>query len=232
MLLEQKHSDLAPDGGPFYAETDLSILFSEPWNAISSLAIVFPAVYWAFRLKGNFKKYPFIFFCIPLLILGGLGSTFFHAFRNSEYLLWMDVLPTAILTFSVGVFFWFKAFPNWWVTVGVVVPSTLSRYAIYEFFPETIAVNMSYLIAGTIIFLPLIFYLFKTHFDKASFIILSVFFLLVALVFRKADLLVMDFLPMGSHFLWHIFTGFGAYFLAKYLYHIRIKELENRVFDV
>lgn len=225
MLPRQEITGLAPDGGPFYAETDLSILFSEPWNAISSLAIVLPAVYWAVRLKGNYRRYPFIFFCIPLLILGGMGSTLFHAFRNSEYLLMMDVLPTAILMFSVGVYFWLKIIPNWWGTAGIVIPGTILRYAIYEVYSEEVAVNISYFIAGTIVFFPVIFYLVKTKFDKGGFIVLSVLFLILSLVFREMDFRVIHVLPMGSHFLWHIFSGFGAFFLAKYLYYIRIKEL-------
>lgn len=223
----QEDAVLAPDGGPIYVETDLSILFSEPWNAFSSLAIVLPAVYWAVKLKGNFRKYPFIFYCIPLLILGGTGSTLFHAFRNSEYLLMMDVLPTAILMFSVGIYFWLKIIPNWWGTAGIVIPGTVLRYTMHEIFPEELATNLSYFIAGTIVFFPLIFYLIKTRFEKAGFIILSVLFLIFALLFREMDFRVAHILPMGSHFLWHISSGVGAFFLAEYLYHIRIEEMTN-----
>ncbi len=229
MALKQEITGLAPDGGPIYAETDLTILFSEPWNAVSSLAIVLPAVYWAIYLRGNYRKFSFIFYCIPLLILGGLGSTLFHAFRASEYLLWLDVFPTALLTFSVGVYFWFKVIPSWWGTVGIVVPFTMLRFAIHEILPEELATNVSYFIAGTIIFFPLIFYMFKTGFEKSSYIILSVLFLILSLAFREMDFRVVHLLPMGSHFLWHIFSGFGAYYLAGYLYHIRIKEYQNSV---
>lgn len=231
-MMQSDQTGLAPDGGPFYAETDLSVLFSEPWNALSSLAIVIPAIYWAFRLKWDVRRYPFIFYCVPLLVLGGLGSTFFHAFRNSEYLLWMDVLPTALLTFSVGVYFWFKLIPSWWGTASIVIPSTLLRYSMYSIFPEDLAVNISYFISGTIIFFPIIFYLVRTGFEKVRDIFLSVFFLVLSLMFREMDLRVVDILPMGSHFLWHIFSGVGAYFLAKYLFHIRQKELESSTFSV
>ncbi|MEM9327540.1 MAG: hypothetical protein AAGA85_17875 [Bacteroidota bacterium] len=216
---------MAPDGRPIYAETDFSVVFSEPWNAISSLAIVLPALYWAFRLKWQVKRYPFIFFCIPLLILGGLGSTLFHAFRSSEWLLLMDVLPTALLTFSVGLYFWFKVMPTLWSTLSVVLPFTGMRYAIYGVFQGHFAANLSYFISGVIIFLPLIIYLYRTKFDRWYLIFSSVGFLSLSLMCREMDMRVVHLLPMGSHFLWHLFSGFGAYFLAKYLFFIREKEL-------
>ena len=82
---------LPTDGGPIYAETDLTAFISEPWNAISSLAIVLPAIYWAFKLKWNVKQFPFLYYLMPLLFLGGTGSLLFHEFRSSPFLLWMDV---------------------------------------------------------------------------------------------------------------------------------------------
>lgn len=231
-MLQPDQSVFPADGGPIYAETDLSVFFSEPWNALSSLAIVMPAVYWAIYLKMDYKKYPFIFYCIPLLILGGLGSTLFHAFRSSAYLLMMDVLPTALLTFSVGVYFWFKIIPTWWGTAVVVVPFTLLRYSTYSLFPADTAVNISYFISGTIIFFPVIFYLIRTRFGGSLYIILSVVFLILSLMFREMDHRVVHILPMGSHFLWHILSGVGAYYLARFLYYIRQKELEPSTFSV
>ena len=217
---------LPNDGGPIYAETDLTALISEPWNAISSLAIIFPALYWAFKLQWQYKTYPFIFFCVPLLIMGGLGSTFYHAFRTSEFLLWLDVLPTAVLTFSVGVYFWLKILPKWWHTISIVVPFTILRYAIFDYFPGHFATNLSYFISGVIIFLPVVIYLLISKFTKWQYIIASIFFLGLSLYFREADMRFTDGFPMGSHFLWHLFSGVGAYYLAKYLHFIRESELE------
>jgi hypothetical protein len=137
----------------------------------------------------------------------------------------MDVLPTAILTFSIGLYFWFKVMPTWWSTLSIVVPFTGVRYASYTLFHGHFAANLSYFISGVIIFLPLLVYLYRTKFDKWYLIVSSVGFLSVSLVCREMDMRVVHLLPMGSHFLWHLFSGFGAYFLAKYLYFIREKEL-------
>ena len=216
---------IPPDGGPIYAETDLSLVFSEPWNAISSLALVMPALYWATKLKWNFRDYPFIFWCIPLLCLGGTGSTFYHAFRISPWLLWLDVLPTLILTISVGIYFWFKLIPTKWVSSTIVLVLTSMRFMVHSFYDGSFATNLSYFISGVMIFLPIIFYVWQSNFKDALTIFLSVGFLSISLWFRQIDLQVVEILPMGSHFLWHLFSGFGAYFLAKYLYLLRYREL-------
>jgi hemolysin III len=214
-----------PDGGPLYAETNLTMIVPEPWNAISSLAIVFPAVYWAVRLKFNYRNYPFLFFGIPLLILGGLGSTFYHAFRASSFLLYMDVVPTAILTLSVSIYFWIKVLPKWWQTILILLPVTILRFTLFDYLPGEMAVNIGYFITGTLIFLPVLIYLIRKNFRYFYSILISVTFLSISLVFREMDMRVVEFLPMGSHFLWHLFSGVGAFFLAKYLYLLRHEEL-------
>lgn len=228
-LLILQPDQYLPDGGPVYAETNIDAFISEPWNAITSLAIVFPAVYWAIRLKFNFKDYTFIYFSIPLLIAGGLGSLLYHAFRSSVWLLYMDVLPTALLTFCVGVYFWVRLFKKWYYALLIVIPITIIRLFLLFYLDGEFAVNLSYFITGTLIFLPVLIYLFRHSFRYAFNIFISVLFLVFSLYFREIDRMSISSLPMGTHFLWHIFSGIGAYFLGNYLYLIRREELHNQL---
>jgi len=214
------------DGGPIYAETDLSAYISEPWNAISSLAIVLPAVYWAFKLKWKIKEYAFLYYLMPLLFLGGMGSTLFHAFRSSQFLLWMDVLPTALATLSVSIYFWDKILPKRWQLFTVLVPLLIIRFAAFDYYNGHFAANLNYLITGFLIFFPTIFYLSRHKYKYFEYLLVSAIFLFVSLVFRRIDFSAGELIPMGSHFLWHILSGFGAFYLAKYLYLIRRDELE------
>ncbi|MEQ6167765.1 MULTISPECIES: hypothetical protein [unclassified Ekhidna] len=219
---------LPTDGGPIYAETDLTAFISEPWNAISSLAIVLPAIYWAFRLKWRIKEFSFLYYLMPLLFLGGTGSLLFHAFRSSPFLLWMDVLPTAIVTLSVSVYFWDKILPRRWQVASVVIPFTFIRFAVFDFYSGQFALNLNYLITGFLIFFPILFYLSKQRYNHFSSILVSVIFLSLSLIMRRVDYSFAEWIPMGSHFLWHIFSGIGAFYLAKYLYLIRKDELEMK----
>ena len=220
---------LPNDGGPIYAETDLTLFISEPWNAVSSLAIALPSVYWAFRLKWNVRQYGFLYFLMPLLFLGGTGSLLYHAFRSSRLLLWMDVLPTAIVTLAVSVYFWSKIFARKWQVAGVVAPFVMLRFILPDYFSESFATNLNYFITGSLIFTPILLYFIRYSWIHVKPALISVIFLSISLIMRRLDFTVAEYLPMGSHFLWHIFSGVGAFYLAKFLYLIRKKELENTI---
>jgi len=223
------------DGGPIYKETLTpdEFFIIEPWNAISSLAIVIPGIYWAYILaKYPMKNYLFMWYCIPLLILGGSGSTLFHAFRNSSWLLYLDVMPTAILTLSIGVLFWIKYTKNWYFTVALFAVSFILRYMAFDWFSGHTATNLAYFITGTLIFLPILLYLRKINWQGLKWIILSVIFLVISLTFREIDRRDLFDLSMGTHFLWHLFSGVGAYFLARFLFILRVTELQNKLVTI
>lgn len=210
---------LPGDGGPIYAETDLSSFVVEPWNAISSLAIVLPSVYWAFKLNWNIRDYGFMYFLMPLLFLGGTGSTIYHAFRASSYALALDVIPTAVVTISVGIYFWYKLLKNWYWIVLIIVPSFFVRFYL--------STNFNYFYTGTLIFLPVLIYLIRHDFKYYLPIIASMLLLCVSLLFRWLDKEMTFLFPMGSHFLWHLLSGAGAFYLAQYLYLTRRDELSK-----
>lgn len=215
------------DGGPIYTETNPDYVIVEPWNAISSLMIVIPAVIWLFKIRSQFKDYRFLVYAIPFMVLGGTGSTLFHAFRVSRFFLFMDVLPTAILTLSLSIYFWIKVFNKWWYVFFVVIASFATRFVLFGNVSQHLAINISYAITGVITGLPLLIILFKTNYYKLNYVIITIIFFILALLFRELDTYSIAFLPMGTHFLWHTFTGIGAYYILAYLYYFRKQELES-----
>ena len=213
-----------PDGGPVYQEFHPEWIIVEPWNAVSSLLILLPAVYWAARLRKDLRNNLFLAYCIPLLFFGGLGSTLFHAFRASAFFLWMDVLPTAVLTLSLSVYFWVKVFSKWWYIFYIIVPAALLRIGIYYLVSPHTANNISYAITGTLLFIPILLLLNKIKYRYAGIIGTSILLFVLALLFREVDAWKENILPMGTHFLWHILTGIGGFFLAEFLYRFRRLE--------
>ena len=224
----ERYNESLSDGGPIYAETNMEHFIVEPWNALSSLLILAPAIYFAIRLRGQYKHYGFIMSMTPLLFLGGLGSTLFHAFRSSEYLLALDVLPTAILTLSVGVYFWLKVFDKWWYVFFVFIPAFFLRYLANAYFSSHTAINIGYAITGVTFFMPVLILLYRSGFKKGYTIIISIVLFILALYFREIDAHENHVFDIGTHFLWHILTGIGAYFLGEYLVFLRDAELKKR----
>ena len=231
LLLSTLTSGRVPtDGGTIYQETiPGGEYLVEPWNSISSLCILLPAVYWAWKLRGRYKEFPFITFCIPLLFLGGVGSTLFHAFRNSPFLLLLDVTPTALLMLSLAIYFWIKILPKWWWVIPIVAGSLFLRFWARNYLPLDLAINITYAVTGSLIFIPTILLLYQTRMAYARLIVASALFFIVSLIFRKMDGWEQDLLPMGTHFLWHIFSGIGAFFLAEYLYKVHLKDAETSI---
>ena len=206
------------DGGPVYMETDPGRILVEPWNSLSSLLMLLPALYWLWKIRREISNYGFMLFAIIMVILGGLGSAFFHGFRVSLIFLLMDIVPSAVLTLSLSIFFWLKILRSWWHIFLILVPAFGIRFLFWDGIPEHMAINLSYFITGVIIALPLLIILFKQQFRGWKIILLAVLSFVVALIFRQIDPVHITFLPMGSHFLWHSFSAVGTYFILNYLY--------------
>jgi hypothetical protein len=121
-----------------------------------------------------------------------------------------------------------KLLKKWYLVAGVVLPVTFLRFFLFNELPGGLAVNVSYFLTGVLIFLPVLIYLFRNNFHNYQPILISVLCLSISLLFRRIDYSVAEFIPMGSHFLWHIFSGIGAFFLARYIYLIRLEEINQR----
>lgn len=208
------------DLGPVYYETDLDRFIVEPFNAFSSLSMPIAALLiWLLLIRKDFNSHTFLaFIYTPLIIIGGIGSTFFHAFRASPIFLYLDVIPVFIVTILLSLFYWYKIYPKWYFILLMVFIVIGSRVIPMRFFQGATAINVSYFLSGLLILAPLIIFLFRTEFQHIKFVIFSVLALLLALLFRYTDDFNQMILPMGTHWLWHIFTGIGAWFLGIYIY--------------
>ena len=214
------------DGGPWYAETHITDdLIVEPWNAVSSLAIAVPAIYFFWRIRKNLKQYAFLLAAILLLLLNGLGSTLFHGLRASPIFLFMDFMPALILTLMVSVYFWGKVLPKWWMGFVVIAPVFLLRFGVIGFIPGQGGINTSYIISGIAFLLPVFLILKKYHFKKSISIIVGTLCFILAIYFRQVDKEFTHIIPAGTHFLWHIFSGIGAFFLADYIYFLQSAKI-------
>lgn len=216
------------DGGPLYFETDFNHLIVEPWNAFSSLTFLIPVFYLLWKLRGHYREYAFlVFWAAPLMAIGGLGSTIYHAFRESRFFLFMDFVPIALLTVSVSIYLCLKVLPKWWWVVLIIAASMGLRFLAFGIFSGSGRINASYFITGVMIFLPAIIFLVRTHFYEVRLLIYGALLLGLALFFRYADDFRPPLLPNGTHWLWHVSTSAGAIFMAIYLVKIRHVKMND-----
>ncbi len=213
----QKHFATLPDTGPLYTETDLSNFIVEPWNAATSLAFLLPAVYWAYVLRKDFRQNWFLLYCSTLLFIGGIGSTLFHAFRSSQFLIVLDFLPMAIVTLSICIYFWHKLLKKWHWVLLIVLPFFALRYLIFDQLGHHNSINASYFLSGTLFFVPILFILLKTNWQNALLAFLGLSSFVISLFFRQIDAWNPPLFSIGTHFLWHIFGAIGAHFIAAFI---------------
>ena len=214
-------------GGPWYAETRITDdLIVEPWNSFSSLALIFPAVYFLWKIRKDPMQFKFLLLCIPLLFANGLGSTLFHGLRSSRFFLTMDYMPAFFLTLLITAYLWIKVLPKWWMGIGVMGLVFATRWGAFAVFGGQFSINASYAIGGLAFLIPLLLLIRKTEYQFVKQIVIVVISFLLALYFRGVDKDFIDTIPFGTHFLWHIFSGIGAFFLADFLYKFRLNELK------
>jgi hemolysin III len=215
------------DGGLIYKETDLEAFIAEPFNALSSLTFLIPVVIFLLRLKGNYSQNKFlIFFCSPLLFIGGIGSTLFHGLRSSQWLLMMDWLPILILSLGISLYFWHKVLGKILNTALVIIGFVILQFISVKIADGQDSMNLTYFVRGNMIFLPMIIYAYRTKFLFSFNLFLSVLLFISALVFRYVDEKY-ETISIGTHFLWHISSAIGAYFLGNYIYKTQYIELNN-----
>ena len=202
-------------------ETDPAQFIVEPWNAASALLMIIPAFYWFWLVRKDISHYRFLLFAILMVVLGGLGSALFHGFRVSVIFLLMDVVPSALLTLSLSVYLWLKVLKKWWHIFFILVPAFGIRFLLWDTLPDHLSINISYFITGALIALPLIIILVRDSFHQWVSVTLAVAFFILALLFRQLDTVEFSFLPMGTHFLWHVFSALGAWFILKYIHYLR-----------
>ncbi|MFN4082130.1 MAG: hypothetical protein ACK4K9_00715 [Bacteroidia bacterium] len=208
-----------PDGGPVYLETDFSLFIVEPFNTASAAIFIIIAIYWLMLLSKQNQTKTFLFSMSILLLIGAIGGTLYHAFRNSELFLSMDWMPIMIITFCSSIYFLWRYYNNWLKTGLFMLLLLIFQFFTYYYFGRTnkhFAINLNYALTGLMVLMPLILVSYKHRFKYAQLILFALVCFIVALLARIYDLDAL--LPMGTHFLWHTFGALATHLMFTYLY--------------
>lgn len=223
-----------PDGGPTYVETDWDAVIREPWNGLTSLVFLVIVGYWLWRLRGEYRRYLFVTFCMVPLAMSSLGSAIYHAFRSHRFFLLMDWVPIAVLAVAAGVYLWVKLLPGRWRWLAAaIVPAVVGiqrvNFGLAErgAYPLHWAINGSYALMAAVIIVPLTGVLRRNGWRDWPLPALAVVAFGAALSFRALDADLAWLLPMGSHFLWHLFAAVATAGAVAYFYRLRRAELAD-----
>jgi len=215
------------DGGPLYAETDLSRWIVEPWNTVSAAIFMLIVVYWLYKLRGNYHRYQFVSIATIILGIGGIGGTLYHAFRSSAFFLYMDWVPIMILCLAASVYFIIMLSGKWFVGVGVLGFSFLIQFLIFQtnWISTQLAVSINYIWMALLVLIPTLLMILRTKFYQSKFVGFALLAFIFAIFFRIAD--PWGWLPMGTHFLWHLFGAVACHSMFQYVYSVNTYTRET-----
>ncbi|MEH6407204.1 MAG: hypothetical protein V7767_07990 [Leeuwenhoekiella sp.] len=208
------------DTGPIYKETVAGRFPVEPFNTISNLIFLFIIIYFGSKVYRELRKHLFLAFVLPVLAIGYVGGTVYHATRSAEIWLVLDWVPILFLSLSTVFYFIYKWQSTWIKRVGYLIIIfgaffTLRRLHI----PYGLTLSVEYALFAIAILLPLIGYLYHSKWHNLRYVAIAFGIFACAVIFRILDRR-MDFevFWMGTHWLWHLFGGLAVFFLMKYIY--------------
>ena len=214
------------DGGLLYTETNLDHLFPEPFNFITSLFFLIPAIYWLLRLKGFNSRYSFLSVAAWLLLIGCIGGGIYHGFRRWSIFIFMDWLPIALLCLMASVYLWIRVLGKWYYGVLTLFICVAIEAAMRTFITGSdtqLAISLNYVIMALMVILPLILLIVKTKGFEWRLIGFALAAFTVAIIFRTVD--AHTSIAIGTHFLWHTFGMLATTAMFLYLFRLRSKEI-------
>ena len=199
--------------GPIYCE-DLhaipGVFPAEPWNTASNGAIVVFGLAALYLVRKRAPQSADLYLLGALIVVNGVGSFLWHGLRE-PWALTLDVIPGLLVLFTL-VFCWMRRLSGALAAVAFLAlfyfGFALSR-PYWGYVQRWVALAPVVVVAG-------LWLIGQTALRDPRAALLGGAALLTALAalgFRSFDMQACDYLPMGTHFLWHIVLS-GATFIA------------------
>ncbi|GAA4340876.1 hypothetical protein GCM10023149_52660 [Mucilaginibacter gynuensis] len=210
---------LPPDGAALYTETNMAHLFPEPWNMITSGLFLIPAFYWLIKFKGFDKRYIFLSVASWMLLIGCVGGTVYHAFRQWRFFMYMDWVPIAVLCLLASVYFLIIATGKRIYGIVALIAFGLIEFGLHQLYlayDKHIMFSVNYGVMVLMIVLPLLMVLIKTRWRNVWLVAGAFIAFGFALFFRIID--TWAIIPIGTHFLWHTFGAIATSLIFLFIY--------------
>jgi hypothetical protein len=204
--------------GPQYCETPLTaaaIGFPvEPFNTYSNLAIILFALLGLFAVGRRSPRSIDLYFLCFLLLATGIGSFFWHGLRE-RWALSLDVWAGVLFLMALFFLWARRVMPFWQAVIFFVAFFLVTRY-----FDEINLIpfgRWASIMPAILLFGGYLIYRTAAYAKIAAYLgCVAIGSTLLALTFRTLDRLAVeqfacDAIPIGTHFLWHVFLSGGAF---------------------
>lgn len=190
--------------------------FDEPLNAISNLAFVIAAVLAAKHIRA-FPDTPCGAKWLPW-ILGAVavGSTLYHTLRSPVTFV-VDLLP--LITFVLaGIFLVLRRFMAKLSEAVVVATAFIGLQIVVLIIAPNDFLNDSTPHVLTFVFILLLMVpIARRYYSLLWQVVPIVAFYALGIVFRTIDMVLCQWLPFGTHFLWHIAGAATGYYVVRFV---------------
>ena len=214
------------DSGPIYQETLAGRLPVEPFNTFSNIFFLIIIIYFSLKVYRDYRNHRFLAWSLPVLFLGFIGGTIYHATRSHDVWMYMDWLPIVILCLAVSVYYTIKLKISRKNRIFLILVILFLVFGV-RLIPLTphVKTSVGYIATAIGLLLPIITYFYTTKLHHWGFVLLAFLSFGLAISFRILDNFVY-IIPMGTHWLWHVFGALSVFFLINYIYNDKLPPVE------
>lgn len=210
------------DSGPIYQETLAGRLPVEPFNTYSNIFFLLIIVYFSLKVYRDYKNHRFLAWSLPVLFMGFIGGTVYHATRSHDIWMYMDWLPIVILCLAVSVYYAIKLKMSKKRRFFLILIILFLVFGIRMLpWPASLQTSIGYIATAVGLLLPILTYFYTTKLHHWGYILLAFLSFGFAISFRVMDRFLYV-LPMGTHWLWHCFGALSVFFLISYIYNDKL----------
>lgn len=210
------------DSGPIYQETLAGRLPVEPYNTYSNIFFLLIIIYFSLRVYRDYANHRFLAWSLPVLFMGFIGGTVYHATRSHDVWMYMDWLPIVVLCLAVSVYYTIKLKISKRRRLFLILSVLFLVFGV-RFIPLSphSQTSVGYIATAIGLLLPIIVYFYTTKMHHWGFVLAAFLSFGLAISFRILDNF-MVILPMGTHWLWHTFGALSVFFLMNYIYNEKL----------
>jgi hypothetical protein len=191
-------------------------LFAEPLNAVTNIAFLFAAwAAWSLARRRARSALADIWMLIALSIVIGIGSSLFHVFATAWARI-LDELP--ILLFQL-LYLWLYMRRIMAQTPAIAAASIAGYLAV-----AYLGRQFPLLLNGSLVYAPALMlllglglYHFLQHKVERYLMLAATGVFVISFVLRSIDKAACPYIPIGTHFWWHILNGIVLYLSMRAL---------------